>query len=164
MKHKITSSMWDRKKSLIVRLYQEEEWPLKQVIKRLNSHTFNPSETQLRSRLKKWRITKLSHRRYKRSLLNRQEDSANANCSEEASSESLTPVYSGDRMVQLTTVADQFLTEEDSYSAEGINASHMPPPARVTVPDDICNSFTSTSSVMSRPHEYYNVSPECCPR
>jgi hypothetical protein len=42
MKRRIASNMWERKKGLIVKLYQEERWPLKQVLKRVRSHTFNP--------------------------------------------------------------------------------------------------------------------------
>ncbi|KAJ5806926.1 hypothetical protein N7474_010518 [Penicillium riverlandense] len=60
MKTSISSDVWETKKALISRLYMEEEWPLKQVIKQIRSDDFNPSETQLRSRLKKWRVTKPS--------------------------------------------------------------------------------------------------------
>ncbi|RJE19715.1 hypothetical protein PHISCL_07950 [Aspergillus sclerotialis] len=60
MKHTIPSDIWEGKKALITKLYKDEEWPLKQVIKQIRSADFNPSETQLRSRLKKWRVTKSS--------------------------------------------------------------------------------------------------------
>ncbi|KAJ5201560.1 uncharacterized protein N7498_006223 [Penicillium cinerascens] len=60
MKTSISSDVWEKKKALIAKLYMEEEWPLKQVIKQIRSDDFNPSETQLRSRLKKWRVTKPS--------------------------------------------------------------------------------------------------------
>ncbi|KAL4801899.1 hypothetical protein BDV18DRAFT_67723 [Aspergillus unguis] len=56
----IPSDVWEEKKALIAVLYKDEEWPLKQVIKKIRSDNFNPSETQLRSRLKKWRVTKPS--------------------------------------------------------------------------------------------------------
>ncbi|KAL4753369.1 hypothetical protein BDW72DRAFT_31668 [Aspergillus terricola var. indicus] len=56
----ISSDVWEEKKALIAALYKDEEWPLKQVIKKIRSENFNPSETQLRSRLKKWRVTKPS--------------------------------------------------------------------------------------------------------
>ncbi|KAL4901821.1 hypothetical protein BDW74DRAFT_181536 [Aspergillus multicolor] len=56
----IPSDVWEEKKALIAALYKDEEWPLKQVIKKIRSDNFNPSETQLRSRLKKWRVTKPS--------------------------------------------------------------------------------------------------------
>ncbi|KAL6228708.1 hypothetical protein BDW75DRAFT_226435 [Aspergillus navahoensis] len=56
----IPSDVWEEKKALIAALYKDEEWPLKQVIKKIRSENFNPSETQLRSRLKKWRVTKPS--------------------------------------------------------------------------------------------------------
>uniref|UniRef100_A0A093UVQ4 Clr5 domain-containing protein n=1 Tax=Talaromyces marneffei PM1 TaxID=1077442 RepID=A0A093UVQ4_TALMA len=60
MKTSIPSDVWEKKKALIARLYKDEEWPLKQVIKQIRTEDFNPSETQLRSRLKKWRVTKPS--------------------------------------------------------------------------------------------------------
>ncbi|KOC07137.1 hypothetical protein AFLA70_206g001670, partial [Aspergillus flavus AF70] len=55
---KIAFNVWEEKKSLIIKLYREEGWPLKQVIKMTCSHNFSPSESQLRSRLKRWRVTK----------------------------------------------------------------------------------------------------------
>ncbi|KAJ5605096.1 hypothetical protein N7510_010250 [Penicillium lagena] len=66
MKTSISSNVWETKKALISRLYMEEEWPLKQVIKQIRSDDFNPSETQLRSRLKKWRVTKPSRQTHKK--------------------------------------------------------------------------------------------------
>ncbi|KAJ5298135.1 uncharacterized protein N7443_006255 [Penicillium atrosanguineum] len=62
MKTSISSCVWERKKALISTLYVEEEWPLKHVLKQIRSDDFNPSETQLRSRLRKWRATKLSRK------------------------------------------------------------------------------------------------------
>lgn len=59
---KICAADWDAKRSLITRLYQEQEWPLKHVIRALESGGFSPSETQLRSRLKIWGIRKPSRR------------------------------------------------------------------------------------------------------
>ncbi|KAF5858601.1 hypothetical protein ETB97_003994, partial [Aspergillus alliaceus] len=71
MKHLISFNTWEKKKDLIIQLYREEGWPLKQVIKRVRSHDFNPSESQLRSRLKKWCITKSSRRQVRqKSLMN----------------------------------------------------------------------------------------------
>ncbi|KAL4897410.1 hypothetical protein BDV59DRAFT_167660 [Aspergillus ambiguus] len=67
MKNSIPSDVWERKKALIAKLYKDEEWPLKQVIKQIRSADFNPSETQLRSRLKKWRVTKPSRQTRKKS-------------------------------------------------------------------------------------------------
>ncbi|KAJ5929726.1 hypothetical protein N7454_006676 [Penicillium verhagenii] len=66
MKTSISSDVWENKKALIAKLYMEEEWPLKQVIKQIRSEDFNPSETQLRSRLKKWRVTKPSRQTRKK--------------------------------------------------------------------------------------------------
>ncbi|KAK4866930.1 hypothetical protein LT330_008093 [Penicillium expansum] len=68
MKTSISSDIWEKKKALISKLYMEEEWPLKQVIKQIRTDDFNPSETQLRSRLKKWRVTKPSRQTRKKSL------------------------------------------------------------------------------------------------
>ncbi|KAB8233953.1 hypothetical protein ETB97_003280 [Aspergillus alliaceus] len=165
MKHNIASNMWERKKGLIVQLYQDEEWPLKQVLKRIRTHTFNPSETQLRSRLKKWRITKLSRRRHKRSLFNQHEDSGIESSSKEPSSEDQTPVYSGDEAAQPTTSAttNESLPEEDWYSAERGDTTHSPPTARVLVPHTISNSFTATMSAMSPPCECHDVPSGYCP-
>ncbi|GES57806.1 hypothetical protein ATEIFO6365_0001109500 [Aspergillus terreus] len=67
MKNSIPADVWERKKALIAKLYKDEEWPLKQVIKQIRSPDFNPSETQLRSRLKKWRVTKPSRQTRKKS-------------------------------------------------------------------------------------------------
>ncbi|KAJ5481015.1 hypothetical protein N7539_006909 [Penicillium diatomitis] len=66
MKTSISSDVWEKKKAIIAKLYMEEEWPLKQVIKQIRSDDFNPSETQLRSRLKKWRVTKPSRQTRKK--------------------------------------------------------------------------------------------------
>ncbi|KAH8692427.1 hypothetical protein BGW36DRAFT_387588 [Talaromyces proteolyticus] len=66
MKTSIPSDVWEKKKALIARLYKDEEWPLKQVIKQIRTEDFNPSETQLRSRLKKWRVTKPSRQTRKK--------------------------------------------------------------------------------------------------
>ncbi|OJJ48076.1 hypothetical protein ASPZODRAFT_129994 [Penicilliopsis zonata CBS 506.65] len=62
----IPADVWEKKRALIARLYKDEEWPLKQVIKQIRSADFNPSETQLRSRLKKWRVTKPSRQTRKK--------------------------------------------------------------------------------------------------
>ncbi|KAF5863910.1 hypothetical protein ETB97_009017 [Aspergillus alliaceus] len=78
--------MWDSKKDLIIKLYEKDEWPVKQVIKKIRSHNFNPSESQLRSRLKKWRVTKSSRRQGRGKGVDR-----SANHTTEASSE----VHSG---------------------------------------------------------------------
>ncbi|KAA8647861.1 Clr5 domain-containing protein [Aspergillus tanneri] len=62
MARKITKEIWDAKRRKIVTLYRDEEWPLKQVIKHIVDDNFRPSEAQLRSKLKKWRVTKPSRR------------------------------------------------------------------------------------------------------
>ncbi|KAL2812027.1 hypothetical protein BDW59DRAFT_167897 [Aspergillus cavernicola] len=66
---RIPASIWNQNKALITQLYQDEEWPLKQVIKKVQSENFNPSESQLRSRLKNWRVTKPSRRNRKQPSL-----------------------------------------------------------------------------------------------
>ncbi|EAW10880.1 Clr5 domain-containing protein [Aspergillus clavatus NRRL 1] len=60
MKTSIPSDVWEKKKALIAKLYKDEEWPLKQVIKKIRSDSFNP-------RLKKWRVTKPSRQTRKKS-------------------------------------------------------------------------------------------------
>jgi hypothetical protein len=42
MKTSIPSDVWEKKKTLIARLYKDEEWPLKQVIKQIRTEDFNP--------------------------------------------------------------------------------------------------------------------------
>lgn len=42
MKNSIPSDVWEKKRALIAKLYKEEEWPLKQVIKQIRSEDFNP--------------------------------------------------------------------------------------------------------------------------
>ncbi|OJD22872.1 hypothetical protein ACJ73_05776 [Blastomyces percursus] len=66
MKNSIPSEVWEGKRAEIAVLYKEEEWPLKQVIKKIRSDDFNPTETQLRSRLKKWGVTKPSRQKRKK--------------------------------------------------------------------------------------------------
>ncbi|OAX82343.1 hypothetical protein ACJ72_03302 [Emergomyces africanus] len=66
MKTSIPSEVWENKRAEIAALYKEEEWPLKQVIKKIRSDDFNPTETQLRSRLKKWGVTKPSRQKRKK--------------------------------------------------------------------------------------------------
>jgi hypothetical protein len=39
---RIPSDVWEEKKALIAALYKDEEWPLKQVIKKIRSDKFNP--------------------------------------------------------------------------------------------------------------------------
>ncbi|EER25793.1 hypothetical protein D8B26_004094 [Coccidioides posadasii str. Silveira] len=66
MKKTIPSDVWDSKKDEISNLYEVEEWPLKQVMKKIRSESFDPTETQLRSRLKKWGVKKLSRQKRKK--------------------------------------------------------------------------------------------------
>ncbi|EEP77241.1 predicted protein [Uncinocarpus reesii 1704] len=66
MKTTISSDVWESKKAQIANLYKVEEWPLKQVMKRIRSVDFNPTETQLRSKLKKWGVRKPSRQERKK--------------------------------------------------------------------------------------------------
>jgi hypothetical protein len=43
MKTSIPSDVWETKRSEIAVLYKDEEWPLKQVIKRIRTEDFNPT-------------------------------------------------------------------------------------------------------------------------
>ncbi|KAL2840029.1 hypothetical protein BJX68DRAFT_190776 [Aspergillus pseudodeflectus] len=63
MRSAISPDIWETKRMLITKLYKDE-WPLKQVIKLVQTTDFHPSESQLRSRLKKWHITKPSRSKY----------------------------------------------------------------------------------------------------
>lgn len=42
MKNPIPSDVWEAKKELIAKLYKDEEWPLKQVIKQIRTEDFDP--------------------------------------------------------------------------------------------------------------------------
>ncbi|PGH16932.1 hypothetical protein AJ80_05000 [Polytolypa hystricis UAMH7299] len=66
MKTPISSDLWETKRPEIATLYKDEEWPLKHVIKKISSDDFRPTETQLRSKLKKWGVTKPSRQKRKR--------------------------------------------------------------------------------------------------
>ncbi|KAF5866804.1 hypothetical protein ETB97_009963 [Aspergillus alliaceus] len=92
MKNTIPSDVWERKKALIAKLYKDEEWPLKQVIKQIRSDDFNPSETQLRSRLKKWRVTKPSRQTRKKSHDDQHDANGDGSSHEAGSPKDETPV------------------------------------------------------------------------
>jgi hypothetical protein len=42
MRHDISLGVWESKRALITKLYKEEEWPLKQVIRVIQTDTFRP--------------------------------------------------------------------------------------------------------------------------
>lgn len=46
MKHATSSDVREGKKALIAKLYKDEEWPLKQVMKHICSADFNPEVKQ----------------------------------------------------------------------------------------------------------------------
>ncbi|KAL1848822.1 hypothetical protein Plec18170_007837 [Paecilomyces lecythidis] len=91
MKNVIPAELWEKNKALIIKYYTEEEWPLKQVIKKIRTADFNPSETQLRSRLKKWRITKPSRQTRKKPQEKKQEVAREENDSHGSQSEIMSP-------------------------------------------------------------------------
>ncbi|OJJ84055.1 uncharacterized protein ASPGLDRAFT_127047 [Aspergillus glaucus CBS 516.65] len=94
MKNSIPSDVWEKKRALIAKLYKDEEWPLKQVIKQIRSEDFNPSETQLRSRLKKWRVTKPSRQTRKKSHDGQQEATGDDSDPDDASTKDRTSTAS----------------------------------------------------------------------
>jgi hypothetical protein len=42
MRHDISLGVWESKRALITKLYKEEEWPLKHVIRVIQTDTFRP--------------------------------------------------------------------------------------------------------------------------
>ncbi|ODH50503.1 hypothetical protein GX48_03321 [Paracoccidioides brasiliensis] len=100
MKTSIPSEVWENKRAEIAALYKEEEWPLKQVIKKIRSDDFNPTETQLRSRLKKWGVTKPSRQKRKK-----QNDGP-----------TVCPTLKHPGRLELTTVNDPSATQAASFS------------------------------------------------
>ncbi|KAE8329696.1 hypothetical protein BDV39DRAFT_171210 [Aspergillus sergii] len=156
MKNTISSTAWEKRKGLIIKLYQEEDWPLKQVLKSIRSDTFNPSESQLRSRLRKWGVTKRSRRCSRnRSIVGHQGN----RCSETYLN---SPIYNGDTRLYsvdmnkrsenvIRHIPEIYSTMHDIQTAGGILSQY---------------SFHSSNSVMSTisPHgECYDVSPGNCP-
>ncbi|RAL04368.1 Clr5 domain-containing protein [Aspergillus ibericus CBS 121593] len=118
MKNSIPSDVWERKKALIAKLYKDEEWPLKQVIKQIRSDDFNPSETQLRSRLKKWRVTKPSRQTRKKSDDSQQEATGDDSSQEDASPKDQASTVSPKARPPLRSVAsDLSISEPEWYMA-----------------------------------------------
>ncbi|KAL8934804.1 MAG: hypothetical protein Q9211_005039 [Gyalolechia sp. 1 TL-2023] len=54
----ITSEQWDQRKEEILRLYIDEGWALKPVMRAMRSFDFDPTECQYRTKLKKWKRRK----------------------------------------------------------------------------------------------------------
>ncbi|KAE8372556.1 hypothetical protein BDV26DRAFT_273891 [Aspergillus bertholletiae] len=125
MKNTIPSDVWERKKALIAKLYKDEEWPLKQVIKQIRSDDFNPSETQLRSRLKKWRVTKPSRQTRKKSQDDQQDVNGDSSSHEAGSPKAETPIspktqlYSTQKLPTLLSSS-----EPDFYVGDGTYIHH----------------------------------------
>ncbi|KJK63753.1 Clr5 domain protein [Aspergillus parasiticus SU-1] len=152
MKHTISFRMWEMKRGLIIKLYQEEEWPLKQVLKRIRSDTFNPSETQLRSRLKKWGVTKLSRRRSQNKfIMSHCEDLSSESCLK-------SPVYSGDEMAHSASTSHS-TTKDDFHTPERGDTMHEMQTASGIIPHDSFHSSASAMSAITPSWEYHDVSP-----
>ncbi|KAL8769563.1 MAG: hypothetical protein Q9209_004494 [Squamulea sp. 1 TL-2023] len=58
MSRTITSKQWEERKEEILRLYIVEGLALKPVMRAMRAHDFDPSESQYRTRLKKWQRRK----------------------------------------------------------------------------------------------------------
>ncbi|KAE8334459.1 hypothetical protein BDV24DRAFT_170173 [Aspergillus arachidicola] len=151
MKHRITFNMWEQKKGLIIQLYREEGWPLKQVIKRVRSDEFDPSENQLRSRLRKWCITKSPHRqRCPNSLKNQGGADSNGNYLfvQTALSGALNTANNGSAgqggAIAITTLRnDPRVSQTPSLpSTSTSNESYGTPPARTSNLDSSTKDFT----------------------
>ncbi|KAE8146024.1 hypothetical protein BDV25DRAFT_163320 [Aspergillus avenaceus] len=126
MKNTIPSDVWERKKALIAKLYKDEEWPLKQVIKQIRSDDFNPSETQLRSRLKKWRVTKPSRQTRKKSHDDQQDVNGDSSSHGTGSPKGETPVSPKTQLypAQKQTPTILSSTDTDLYVADGAYIPH----------------------------------------
>ncbi|PLB49569.1 hypothetical protein P170DRAFT_447214 [Aspergillus steynii IBT 23096] len=148
MKNSIPSDVWERKKSMIAQLYKDEEWPLKQVIKKIRSDDFNPSETQLRSRLKKWRVTKPSRQTRKKSQDDQQEASGNDGSQRDQSS-SVSPKTKLRPMHQ-STATD---VEPEWLIGNGVYSRHGGPPATASF-DGRSSTSSPSVAVLSGSHAY----------
>lgn len=167
------------KRGLIIKLYQEEEWPLKQVLKRIRSDTFNPrwgipegperetnaltgrllfhSETQLRSRLKKWGVTKLSRRRSQNKfIMSHHEGLSNESCFK-------SPAYSGDETAHSTTMSNS-TTKDDFYTPERSDTMHDTQTSSGIIPHHSFHSSATAMSAANPSWEYHDVSPGYYPR
>ncbi|KAB8213388.1 hypothetical protein BDV33DRAFT_64042 [Aspergillus novoparasiticus] len=127
----VALDMWESKKNMIVKLYQEEGWPVKHVIKRIRTDTFDPTETQLRSRLKKWRVTKLSQ---ERSLINRSACHNDSTHRTDESFDTHIPVFSVGDSEQPETAASRLMKEKEAGSAVIVNHSQAMCTPPVTMP------------------------------
>ncbi|KAF9882842.1 hypothetical protein FE257_004973 [Aspergillus nanangensis] len=132
MKNSIPSDVWERKKALIAKLYKDEEWPLKQVIKQIRSADFNPSETQLRSRLKKWRVTKPSRQTRKKSNAS-QPEAIEDSSSQESTSPHMNVSVSPKTQVPRSEKPQMALSvaEQEWYMNNGVYAKQPDFPAAV---------------------------------
>ncbi|KAL4866965.1 hypothetical protein BDV12DRAFT_198693 [Aspergillus spectabilis] len=119
MKSAISPDIWETKRMLITKLYKDEEWPLKQVIKLVQTRDFQPSESQLRSRLKKWHITKPSRKKYDGS---RRLSGAKKNSAPKRSSESQPPLPSNTSFHTIQSqprpIPSRKTEESDAYSED----------------------------------------------
>ncbi|GAB1196123.1 hypothetical protein APSETT444_005389 [Aspergillus pseudonomiae] len=118
MKNTIPSDVWERKKALIAKLYKDEEWPLKQVIKQIRSDDFNP-------RLKKWRVTKPSRQTRKKSQDDQPDVNGDSSSHEAGSPKDETPISPKTQLCS-TQKPDTVLSssEPDFYMGDGSYTHH----------------------------------------
>ncbi|KAL9011566.1 MAG: hypothetical protein Q9173_003603 [Seirophora scorigena] len=58
MSSTITADQWNQRKEEILRLYIDEGWTLKPVMRKMRSPDFHPTESQYRTKLKRWKRRK----------------------------------------------------------------------------------------------------------
>ncbi|KAL4784494.1 hypothetical protein BJX76DRAFT_218055 [Aspergillus varians] len=140
----IPSDVWEEKKALIAALYKDEEWPLKQVIKKIRSDNFNPSETQLRSRLKKWRVTKPSRQTRKKSEEATKDTARETNSPKRYSNNSSPKLQTRHR--SLPTAREVPGTEPEWYKTNSAYDPHGLPPMPLGGGQHISTAWAPNSS------------------
>ncbi|KAL4933204.1 Clr5 domain-containing protein [Aspergillus undulatus] len=161
MKSAISPDIWETKRMLITKLYKDEEWPLKQVIKLVQTRDFHPSESQLRSRLKKWHITKPSRKKYDGS---RRLSGAKKNNAQKRPSESHSTLPSSSTYNTLQSHQHQHplplpsrkTDESDSFSEARSDASR--PSVSVSIPE-MSTSPANRYILPSSPHDETQLTP-----
>ncbi|GMF79840.1 unnamed protein product [Aspergillus oryzae] len=118
----------------------------------LTDRLFLHSETQLRSRLKKWGVTKLSRRRSQNKfIMSHCEDLSNESCFK-------SPVYSGDDMAHSASTSHS-TTKDDFYTPERGDTMHETQTASGIIPHDSFHSSASAMSANTPSWEYHHISP-----
>ncbi|KAL3465663.1 hypothetical protein BJX64DRAFT_285269 [Aspergillus heterothallicus] len=145
---RIQTDIWEDKRALITQLYKVEEWPLKQVIKMVQTREFRPREAQLRARLKKWHIRKPSRKKYtgrKRRLLH-SEDRIEGHVSSECASNSgedsnASPPLDGETAIAAPEGSTFYPPAEQHHSWE-----YYPPVSDIWSPHSQTHFCTPSSS------------------